>query len=80
MDFSSLIVASIIDFFQNNPFITFCVAIFIAYLLYQRPKLVITIFFIIAILLAAIYLISYMSSFGVSYKKELLRGGMRQDI
>ena len=73
MDFFSLIMPSIADYFQNNPFIGLAIALVIAYAFHRKPKLSMTIFLILVILIVVAYLISYVSSIGVTYKKELIR-------
>jgi hypothetical protein len=77
MDFFSLIIAGIVDYLQSNPFIGLGIALVIAYAFYRKPKLSMTIFLILVILIVVIYLISYVSSVGVTYKKELIRGDMQ---
>jgi uncharacterized SAM-binding protein YcdF (DUF218 family) len=76
MDLFSLIIPAIVDYLQNNPFIGLGIALVIAYGFYRKPKLGMTIFLIVVILIVVIYLISYVSSVGVIYKRELIREDM----
>lgn len=80
MDLFSLIIADIVNYLQSNPFIGLAIALVIAYLFYRKPKLSMTIFLILVILIVIVYLISYISSVGVFYKRELLREDMRGNI
>jgi uncharacterized membrane protein len=73
MDLFSLIIPSVVDYLQSNPFIGLGIALVIAYAFYRKPKICMTIFLIVAILIVVVYLITYVSSIGVTYKKELIR-------
>ena len=73
MDLFSLIIPAIVDYLQNNPFIGLGIALVIAYAFYRKPKLSMTIFLVLVILIVVVYLISYISSVGVTYKRELIR-------
>jgi len=74
MDFFGSI-NSIIAFFQNNLFIAIVAAILLVFLLYRKPKLFLTIFFIALFLSGVFYLISTLSSTGVSHKEKILQKG-----
>ncbi len=74
MDFFG-IINSIITFFQNNLFIAIVSAVLLVFLLYRKPKLFFTIFFIVLLLAGVFYLISNLSSTGVSQKEKLLQKG-----
>jgi hypothetical protein len=74
MDFFGSI-NSIIAFFQNNLFIAIAAAILLVFLLYRKPKLFLTIFFIALLLSGVFYLISTLSSTGVSHKGKILQKG-----
>ena len=76
MDFFSLIIPGIVDYLQNNPFIGLGIAMVIAYAFYRKPKVSMTVFLIIVILIVVVYLISFVSSVGVTYKRELIRKDM----
>jgi hypothetical protein len=69
------IINSIITFFQNNLFIAIVAAVLLVFLLYRKPKLFFTIFFIALLLAGVFYLISNLSSTGVSQKEKLLQKG-----
>jgi uncharacterized SAM-binding protein YcdF (DUF218 family) len=77
MDLISLIIPSIVNYLQSNPFIGLGIALVIAYAFYRKPKLSMTIFLIVVILIVVVYLISYVSSVGVTYKRELIREDMQ---
>jgi hypothetical protein len=74
MDFFGSI-NSIIAFFQNNLFIAGAAAILLVFLLYRKPKLFLTIFLIALFLSGVFYMISTLSSTGVSQKGKLLQKG-----
>ena len=74
MDFFGSI-NSIIAFFQNNLFIAIAAAILLVFLLYRKPKLFLTIFLIALFLSGVFYLISTLSSTGVSHKEKILQKG-----
>jgi hypothetical protein len=76
MDLFSLIIPTIVSYLQNNPFIGLGIALVMAYGIYRKPKVGMTIFLVLLILIVAVYLISYVSSVGVAYKRELIRGDM----
>ena len=71
MDFSEIIdsfLTSLID----NPLITITIAIVLVIVLFRKPKIVFMIFFVTLLLGVILYVISIVSSTGVSQKKELI--------
>jgi Ca2+/Na+ antiporter len=71
MDFS-VILNRIVIFLQDNPLITLAMTIVLIILLYRKPKIFFTIFFITLLLGVVLYVISIVSSTGVSQKRELI--------
>ena len=80
MDLFSLVVRDMFSYLQSNPFIGLGIALVIAYAFYRKPKLSMTVFLVAVILIVAVYFISYISTLGVSYKRELLRGELHRPI
>lgn len=76
MDFFE-IVKNIITFFQTNILVAVVVAILILYLLIRRTKFFLTIFFIVMFLAGLLYMMSNLSTTGVSHKKALIQKDIR---
>lgn len=60
-----------IAFFQTNVPIAIAITLLLVFLLFRKPKLFFTVFFIALLLLGVLYLVSSLSSLGLSHKKEL---------
>ena len=71
MDFSE-IIDSILTSLIDNPLITITIAILLVIMLFRKPKIVFMIFFVTLLLSVILYVISIVSSTGVSQKKELI--------
>jgi Ca2+/Na+ antiporter len=71
MDFS-IIMDSIVTFSRDNPLIVIALTFLLIIILFRKPKLFFIISFITLILAAALYVISVVSSTGVTEKKELI--------
>jgi hypothetical protein len=76
MDFRE-IINSIIIFFQANLIITIAIAIILIFLLFRKTKLFFVILFIVLLLVGVLYLVSNLSTSGVSRKERLLK---KQDL
>jgi len=76
MDFS-VILNSIVIFLQDNPLITLAMTVVLIILLYRKPKIFFTIFFITLLLGVVLYVISIVSSTGVSQKQELIHKSIK---
>jgi hypothetical protein len=72
MDFWE-IINSIIIFFQANLIITIAVAIILTFLLLRKTKLFFLILFIVLLLTGILYLVSTLSSSGLSRKERMLK-------
>jgi hypothetical protein len=72
MDFRE-IINSIIVFFQANLIITIAVAIILTFLLLRKTKLFFLILFIVLLLTGILYLVSTLSSSGLSRKERMLK-------
>ncbi len=72
MDFLE-IVKNIITFFQTNILIAAVAAILLLYLLIRKTKFFLTVFFIVVFLAGLLYLISNLSTTGVSHKKSMIQ-------
>jgi multisubunit Na+/H+ antiporter MnhC subunit len=70
----------VILYLKTHPVIIFIIMMFAGYFMYRKPKLTATIIFIVLILIGIIALISYISSSGVSSKKELIEKSQQQNI
>ena len=71
MDFSA-IIDSVESFLKVNILIAITVGALLVFLLFKKPKLFLTIFFISLLLAGAFYLISNVSSIGVSHKGKMI--------
>ena len=71
MDFFA-IINSVVSFSKANIFIAGAAGVVLLFLLYRKPKLFITLFFISLLLAGAFYLISNISSIGVSQKGKMI--------
>ena len=71
MIFTALI-DSIIAFFQDHMLFAVAFAIVLLFLLFRKPKVFFTISAIVLLLLGIFYLISNVSSTGVTYKEKLI--------
>ena len=71
MDFSE-IIDSVFTSLVDNPLVTITIAILLIIMLFRKPKIVFNIFFIVLLLCVVFYVISIVSSTGVSQKKELI--------
>jgi Ca2+/Na+ antiporter len=63
---------SIVTFSRDNPLIVIALTFLLIIILFRKPKLFFIISFITLILAAALYVISVVSSTGVTEKKELI--------
>lgn len=66
------VIDSIITFFQDHLLFAVAFAIVLLFLLFRRPKVFFTISAIVLLLLGILYLISNLSSTGVTYKEKLI--------
>jgi Ca2+/Na+ antiporter len=71
MDFS-VILDGIVTFLRDNPLIVIALTFLLIIMLFRKTKLFFIISFITLILAAALYVISVVSSTGVTEKKELI--------
>jgi hypothetical protein len=71
MNFTA-VIDSIIIFFQDHLFFALAFAIVLLFLLFRKPKVFLTISAIVLLLLGILYLISDISSTGVTYKEKLI--------
>ena len=71
MDFSA-IIDSVVSFSKANMFIAGAGGVLLVFLLYRKPKLFFTIFFISLLLAGIFYLISNVSSIGGSHKGKMI--------
>ena len=71
MDLSE-IIDSVLTLLIDNPLITITIAIVLVIVLFRKPKIVFMIFFVTLLLSVILYVISIVSSTGVSQKKELI--------
>jgi hypothetical protein len=70
--FFNELIESIISFFQNHLVFSLVFGIALVYLLIQKTRVFITIFVIILFILGLAYLISDVSTTGVTYKEKLI--------
>jgi hypothetical protein len=70
--FFTALIDSIITFFQEHLLFTLAFAIVLLFLLFRKPKVFLTISAIVLLLLGILYLISDVSSTGVTYKEKLI--------
>jgi hypothetical protein len=63
---------SIVSFFQANLLIALAVALLLTYMLIRKTKLFFLLFFIAIFLVGVFYMISSVSSTGVSHKKKMI--------
>jgi hypothetical protein len=73
MDFWE-IMKMLLMFFQENILITIAFAGVLLFLLYWKPRLFIIIVFVTLLLLGIFYIISEVSSTGLSHKQKLIQG------
>ncbi|MCK5512202.1 MAG: hypothetical protein KAI96_05305 [Thermodesulfovibrionia bacterium] len=66
------ILHNTIALIQSNMPVSIAIGLFFIFLVIKKPKLFFAVFFILMVLLGALYVMSYISSIGVSYKKDLL--------
>ena len=71
MDFS-VIIDSIVIFLKNNPFFVGATTFILIILLFRKPKILFMVVFITLLLGAVLYVISDVSSTGVSQKQKLI--------
>ena len=71
MDLSE-IIDSILTSLVDNPLVTITIAILLIIMLFRKPKIFFMIFFVTLLLGVILYVISIVSSTGVSQKKELI--------
>jgi amino acid transporter len=71
MDLSE-IIDSILTSLVDNPLVTITIAILLIIMLFRKPKIFFMIFFVTLLLSVILYVISIVSSTGVSQKKELI--------
>jgi hypothetical protein len=72
MDFGE-VIKNIIIFFQSNLIITIAVAIILIFLLFRKTKLFFLILFIVLLLTGILYLVSTLSSSGLSHKEKMIQ-------
>ncbi len=66
---------SITGFFAGNLYISIAVAILLLFLLFKKPKLFLTIFILALLMAGVFYVISTVSSTGVSHKQKMIEKG-----
>ena len=71
MDLSE-IIDSILTSLVDNSLVTITIAILLIIMLFRKPKIFFIIFFVTLLLGVILYVISIVSSTGVSQKKELI--------
>jgi len=71
MDFS-VIIDSIVSFLKNNPLFVGATTFILIILLFRKPKILFMVVFITLLLGAVLYVISDVSSTGVSQKQKLI--------
>jgi hypothetical protein len=71
MDFS-VIIDSIVTFLKNNLSVAVAMTFILIILLFRKPKLFLMVCFIALVLGSVLYVISDVSSTGVSQKQELI--------
>lgn len=71
MDFSE-IIDSVLTSLADNPLVTITIAILLIIMFFRKPKIFFMIFFVTLLLGVILYVISIVSSTGVSQKKELI--------
>ncbi len=74
MDFFE-VSRSIIGFFAGNLYISIAVAILLLFLLLKKPKLFFIIFILALLMAGVFYVISTVSSTGVSHKQKMIEKG-----
>jgi hypothetical protein len=67
------VMQSFLIFFQNNILITIALVCLLLFLLYWKPRLFLTIFFIVLLLVGILYLISDVTSTGLTHKQKMLQ-------
>jgi len=68
----TLVIDSIVTFFQDHLLFAVAFAIVLLFLLFRKPKVFLTISAIVLLLLGILYLISDISSTGVTHKEKLI--------
>ena len=71
MDLSE-IIDSVLTSLVDNPLVTITIAILLIIMLFRKPKIFFMIFFVTLLLSVILYVISIVSSTGVSQKRELI--------
>ncbi len=71
MDFFE-IMNNLLSFFQDNLVLTIALVCMLLFLLYWKPKLFFAILFLILLLIGIFYVITDVTSSGLSHKKKLL--------
>jgi len=66
------LIDSFIAFFQDHLLLAIALAIILLILLFRKPKVFLTISAIVLLLLGILYLISNVSSTGITYKEKLI--------
>jgi membrane protein implicated in regulation of membrane protease activity len=74
MDFYSTI-NSVMLYFQTNTYVAILVGLILLFFLVRKPKLFLTIFIIAVVLLGISYLISSVTSIGMTKKSVLINKG-----
>lgn len=72
MDFFSTIKYIFIPYFQENIYVAIALAVLFLLLLFRKPKIFFAVFFFAILLIGVLYLISTLSSVGVSQKEKLI--------
>lgn len=67
------IYTAILNFFHTNPYVTIALALVLIYLLFRKPKFVLVLLLIMAVLTAVFYVITQISSESVITKKEMIK-------
>ncbi len=66
------ILHNTIALIQSNMPVSIAIGLFFIFLVIKKPKLFFAVFFIMIVLLGVLFVMSYISSIGVAYKKDLL--------
>ncbi len=72
-----MVFDEILDIFialiKTNIPLSIVAGLFLVFILMRKPKLFFTAFVVFMFLVGVLYVVSYISTIGVAYKKELLR-------
>lgn len=62
----------VISYLQANPLLGIAVLLMVALLIYKEPKFFVTVFLFASVIVAALYLILYLSETGTAHKETLI--------